>query len=177
MSTAAGTARAITYYGEPVLHRPCATVTVFDAALEELIADMFASMYKAEGVGLAANQIGVDARIFVMDCPSEGEENVVAHVVNPVLHLPPAPRTLLTDGEGCLSIPGQHAEVARAATATVTGIDMHGQPVEITGSGWLARCLQHETDHLSGLLYVDRLPRKQRRRILSACGLAELPGN
>src|SRR4051794_39624383 len=107
-----GTARPITRYGEPVLHRRCQEVTVFDDGLARLVSDMFASMYAAEGVGLAANQIGVDARVFVVDCPDAGDTNVVAHVVNPVLRLPEQ-RKLVVEPEGCLSVPGQDFDVAR----------------------------------------------------------------
>ena len=141
-------------------------MTVFDEELQQLVADMFASMAAAEGVGLAANQIGVDARIFVVDCPDATGTNVVAHVVNPVLHVPDA-RDLEVDSEGCLSVPGVRADVGRPATAYVTGVDMTGRPVRIDGTGLLARCLQHETDHLDGLLYVDRLPAKKRKRLLA----------
>ena len=141
-------------------------MTVFDEELQRLVADMFASMAAADGVGLAANQIGVDARVFVVDCPDATDTNVVAHVVNPVLHLPEG-RDLEVDSEGCLSVPGVRAEVGRPDTAHVTGVDMFGEPVRIDGTGLLARCLQHETDHLDGLLYVDRLPAKKRKRLLS----------
>ncbi|GAA2574678.1 hypothetical protein GCM10010435_57940 [Winogradskya consettensis] len=150
-------------------------MTVFDDALEQLIADMFASMAAAEGVGLAANQIGVDARVFVVDCPDETETHVVAHVVNPVLHLP-EDRGLEVDSEGCLSVPGVRADVGRPVTSYVTGVDMHGEPVRIDGTGLLARCLQHETDHLDGLLYVDRLPIKQRKKLLSRSAEAPAVG-
>ncbi|MCZ7418641.1 MULTISPECIES: peptide deformylase [unclassified Micromonospora] len=173
MQTSTGTPRPITRYGTPVLHRRCAEVTDFDDVLAQLVADMFASMYAAHGVGLAANQIGVDARIFVVDCPDATGARTVATVVNPVLHLPEH-RDLVTDTEGCLSVPGQHAELARCATATVTGFDMHGQEVRLDGTGTLARCFQHEVDHLDGLAYVDRLPSKLRKRILTTN--AEHPG-
>ena len=149
-----------------MLHRRCAEVTEFGDELAQLVADMFASMAAAEGVGLAANQIGVDARVFVVDCPDENDNNVVAHVVNPVLHLP-AGRELDVDDEGCLSVPGVRGDVGRPVTSYVTGVDMDGQPVRIDGTGLLARCLQHESDHLDGLLYVDRLPAKQRKRMLA----------
>jgi peptide deformylase len=148
-------------------------VTVFDEDLQRLVADMFASMAAAEGVGLAANQIGVDARVFVVDCPDANDTNVVAHVINPILHLPDS-RDLEVDSEGCLSVPGVRADVGRPAIASVTGVDMFGKPVRIDGTGLLARCLQHETDHLDGLLYVDRLPAKKRKRLLSDS--AEAPG-
>jgi|SRR5215207_4469140 len=171
MGSGTGTARAIAQYGEPVLHRPCAPVTEFDESLKELVADMFASMAAANGVGLAANQIGVDARVFVVDCPDASDEHVVTHIVNPQLRLPPAPRELAVEDEGCLSVPGQYAEVGRAVTAVVTGFDTDGNEITIEGTGMLARCLQHEVDHLDGLVYVDRLPSRQRRKILGAAGL------
>ncbi|GIG56314.1 peptide deformylase 3 [Longispora fulva] len=171
MTNSEGTARRITYYGEAVLHKPCQPVTEFNSELKALIEDMFASMYEANGVGLAANQIGVDARVFVVDCPDASEEHVVAHIVNPVLELPPPPRELVTEGEGCLSVPGQYAELGRPGVATVTGFDMDGKPITIVGTGLLARCLQHEVDHLDGTLYVDRLPAAQRKEILAAAGL------
>lgn len=170
MSTT-GTARPIVYYGDPVLHRPCTPVTSFDEDLRTLVADMFASMHAASGVGLAANQIGVDARVFVMDCPDAEGNHVVATLVNPVLTLPPAPRELTLHNEGCLSVPGQYAELARAEHAEVTGFDTEGNPVTVRTNGIAARCLQHEVDHLDGLAYVDRLPVKQRKEILTAAGL------
>ncbi|WP_153040078.1 peptide deformylase [Actinoplanes sp. TFC3] len=184
MQTRAGTPRPITRYGNPVLHRRCAEVTDFDDALEQLVADMFASMAAADGVGLAANQIGVDARVFVIDCPDETGTHVIAHIVNPVLHLPESTgtRDLDVDDEGCLSVPGVRADVGRPVTSAVTGVDLHGNPVRIDGTGLLARCLQHETDHLDGLLYVDRLPAKQRKKLLArsadapAVGVAEQAG-
>ncbi|MGH8794236.1 MAG: peptide deformylase [Stackebrandtia sp.] len=167
--------RPIVYYGDPVLHRPCQTVEKFDEELAELVDVMFASMYAADGVGLAANQIGVDARVFVMDCPDDDGGRVVAHVVNPTLLETPPPRELKVDTEGCLSVPGQHAETPRVYTATVTGFDKTGEPIEVTATGNAARCLQHETDHLNGTVYVDRLPRKLRKKLLEAAGLPDRP--
>jgi peptide deformylase len=161
-----GRAHPITRYGEPVLHAPCATVTSFDDNLRQLVADMFASMAAAEGVGLAANQIGVGKRVFVVDCPDETGEHTVAHVINPVLELPET-RVLDDDGEGCLSVPGPYADVARPDRATVRGVDVDGNPVVIEGTGLLARCLQHECDHLDGQVYVERLTAKQRKRVLA----------
>ena len=179
VQTRSGTPRPITRYGNPILHRPCAEVTVFDDDLRKLVADMFASMDAANGVGLAANQIGVDARVFVVDCPDASGKNVIAHVVNPVLHVSDS-RVLDVDSEGCLSVPGPQTDVGRPAAAYVTGVDMHGEPIRIDGSGRLTRCLQHETDHLNGLLYVDRLPAKQRKKLLAESekhpGVGVLPG-
>lgn len=163
----AGQVRPITLVGTPVLHRACRPVQEFDAALAELADDMFASMYAAEGVGLAGNQIGVDLRIFVYDCPDEDGERHKGTVVNPVLELPDlADRRLDDDDEGCLSVPGPHARVARPDRATVRGFDVKGNPVTVEGTGLLARCLQHETDHLEGKVYIDRLSARARKKVL-----------
>ncbi|MDL4813602.1 peptide deformylase [Actinomadura opuntiae] len=163
----AGQVRPITLVGTPVLHRACRPVQEFDAALAELADDMFASMYAAEGVGLAANQIGVDLRIFVYDCPDEDGERHSGTVVNPVLELPALADRRLDDGEeGCLSVPGPHARVARPDRAAVRGFDVKGDPVTVEGTGLLARCLQHETDHLEGKVYIDRLSARARKKVL-----------
>lgn len=166
-----GSARPITFYGEPVLHRRCADVTVFDQALSDLIDDMFASMYAAEGVGLAANQIGVDQRVFVYDCPDDDGTRHIGHIVNPTVQTTPALAGTVTANEGCLSVPGPRAEVPRAALATVSGFDLHGAPITVTGSGYFARCLQHECDHIDGTVYVDRLATQQRAQLLREAGL------
>jgi len=167
-----GRARPITLYGEPVLHRPCAAVTDFGRELARLVEDMFASMQAADGVGLAANQLGVPLRVFVFDCPDADGTRRRGHVVNPVLE--PFPRRAATtrETEGCLSVPGPHTELRRASLATVTGVDLEGRPVTVTGGGYLARCLQHECDHLDGVVYVDLLSGRRRRRILAEAGLA-----
>ncbi len=174
MSTT-GTARPILNYGTPVLHAPCRTVTEFDDSLRELVADMFASMYAADGVGLAANQIGVDLRVFVFDCPDASGTNQIGQIVNPTLVETDGPRELDEDDEGCLSVPGEHAELARSHVASVRGVDLDDNPVSFTGDGMLARCFQHETDHLNGLLYVDRLPKRLRKKVLKAAGLPTSP--
>lgn len=167
-----GTARQITYYGNPVLHHPCEEVTVFDDDLRVLIKDMFASMYAAHGVGLAANQIGVNKRIFVIDCGDDDGNRVLGYVINPVLHLPADDeRELEIDHEGCLSVPGPYEDLGRVTHAHVHGVDLDENPVTLAGAGYIARCLQHETDHLDGLLYVDRLPIKVRKRLLKEAGL------
>jgi peptide deformylase len=149
--------------GDPVLARPCRSVTRFDETLAALVEDMFASLAVAEGVGLAAPQIGVDLAVFVYDCPDADGTRRVGHVVNPTIETS-GPQ--LTQDEGCLSVPGPYEELARAETATVRGVDKTGAPVEVTGHGFFARCLQHETDHLRGTLFIDRLPRNRRRRVL-----------
>jgi peptide deformylase len=175
VQTQTGTARPVLRYGQPLLHRTCAPVTSFDAELERLVADMFASMYVAEGVGLAANQIGVGLRVFVYDCPDSSGEHQVGHIVNPVLRMASGLAPSVTMAEACLSVPGQQADLTRAAVATVDGVDVRGSAITVTGTGVLAQCLQHETDHLEGIVYVDRLPDKQRAAILSAAGLPTAP--
>jgi peptide deformylase len=166
-----GVARPIVTYGSnPVLHRACAPVTDFDEALRRLLLDMFASMAAADGVGLAANQIGVDARIFVIDCPDAAGNDVVGYVVNPSLTLlepvGDEPAQEVTE-EGCLSVPGPYAELPRAFRARVDGVDVAGKPVGIEATGMAARCLQHEMDHLDGTVYVDLLPENVRERLLA----------
>ncbi len=163
-----GRPRPITLVGDPVLARPCDPVTAFDDELAALVDDMFASMYAADGVGLAANQVGVPLRVFVYDCPDASNRRQVGHVVNPELvELPPDERKLVEEPEGCLSVPGPHAVVPRPDRAVVRGVDVHGEPIEIVGTGVLARCLQHETDHVNGGLYIDRLNKRDRKRVLA----------
>ncbi len=149
--------------GDPVLHTPTRQVTRFDADLATLVDDMFASLARAQGVGLAAPQIGVDLAVFVYDCPDAAGQRAVGHVVNPVIETSGAKDD---SEEGCLSVPGPYHELPRYWNATVRGVDRTGAPVEVSGTGYLARCLQHETDHLSGVLYIDHLPRNRRRRVL-----------
>ncbi|WP_194910671.1 peptide deformylase [Catenulispora rubra] len=163
-----GTARPITIVGNPVLHHPCAPVETFDDQLAVLVDDMFASMYAAEGVGLAANQIGVALRVFVYDCHDDDDVQHVGHIVNPVLAELPADRRQLDESaEGCLSVPGPHHELARPDYAKVTGVNVKGEPITIEGTGYFARCLQHEFDHLEGRLYIDRLTKRQRKNVLA----------
>jgi peptide deformylase len=161
-----GTARPITVVGNPVLHHPCAPVEEFGDELAALIDDMFASMYAADGVGLAANQIGVELSVFVYDCPDDTGERHRGHVVNPVLVSADGP--LVTEPEGCLSLPGLSFDRPRYAHAVVEGVDRHGAPVRVEGEGYFARCLQHETDHLTGHVYTDGLTGDVRREALRA---------
>lgn len=162
-----GTARPITIVGNPVLHRPCEPVTVFDEELAGLVDDMFASMAAANGVGLAANQVGVPLRLFVYDCADDDDIRHVGHVINPVLdELDPAKRRLDESVEGCLSVPGAYCDLARPDYAVVRGCDVTGQQIAVAGTGYFARCLQHETDHLNGYLYIDRLSKRDRKDAL-----------
>lgn len=162
-----GTARPITVVGNPVLHKECQDVTAFDDELAALIDDMFASQRAAEGVGLAANQIGVDRKVFVYDCMDDSGTRHVGVVCNPVLVELPAERRNLDDSnEGCLSVPTAYASLARPDYAEVTGQDAEGNPIKVRGTGYFARCLQHETDHLYGYLYIDRLSKRDRKDAL-----------
>jgi peptide deformylase len=164
---ARGAVRPITVVGNPLLHKECKNVTSFDGELAQLIDDMFASQKAAEGVGLAANQIGVDLKVFVYDCPDDDGNRHVGAICNPVLADIPADRRNLDDSnEGCLSVPTAYAALARPDYAEVSGQDAEGKPVTVRGTGYFARCLQHETDHLYGYLYIDRLSKRDRKDAL-----------
>jgi peptide deformylase len=160
----------VTVAGEQILHHPLKPVTeehYGSAQLATLIDDMFATLYVAEGVGLAANQVDVDLRVFVYDCPDDQGVRHVGHLCNPVLdELPPDQRLLDEDQEGCLSVPGPYKTVARPHRAVARGFDLNGNPLVIEGTGFFARCLQHETDHLNGYLYIDRLSKRDRKDAL-----------
>ncbi|MFE5257216.1 peptide deformylase [Streptomyces coelicoflavus] len=162
-----GSVRRVTEVGEDVLHRPCRDVTEFGPDLAALIDDMFRTMYVAEGAGLAANQVGVSLRLFVYDCPDDDGVRHVGHIVNPVLEpLAPAARRLLDEGEGCLSVPGAVMAVPRPDRAVVRGLDKDGAPLVVEGTGYFARCLAHETDHVNGHVYLDRLSGRERKAAL-----------
>ncbi len=150
-------------FPNPKLAIKAQPVETVDASITELVDDMFETMYEAEGVGLAAPQVGISKRIIVLDCGvrEDSDERPLAPVepyaiVNPVV--------VEGDGkmmweEGCLSVPGYTDEVERAARVRVEGLDKHGEPLVIEAEGLLAVCLQHEIDHLEGVLFVDRLSR------------------
>ncbi|MFJ9708623.1 peptide deformylase [Streptomyces sp. NPDC101234] len=162
-----GSVRRITETGEDVLHKPCRDVTEFGPDLAALVDDMFLTMYIAEGAGLAANQVGVDLRLFVYDCPDDQGVRHVGHIVNPVLESQdPAERRLLDDSEGCLSVPGAVMDVPRPDRAVVHGQDKEGNSLTIEGTGYFARCLAHETDHVNGRVYLDRLSKRERKEAL-----------
>lgn len=164
-----GTPRPMTRWGTPVMHRAQRQVTSYDESLRALAADMVATMYAADGVGLAACQIGEDVAMFVFDCPDESGERTVGVVCNPVVRLPEGrERQLDVDDEGCLSLPGAFVELARPDYASVTGFGLDGSPVSFAGDGLLARCLQHETDHTIGTVFGDRLSTKLRKKLQKA---------
>jgi peptide deformylase len=153
--------------GDPVLHTATSPIPVGDDGslppeLAELIANLYETMDAAHGVGLAANQIGVSQRVFVYDCADERGTTTRRRgvVVNPILETSEVPETMPDpddDDEGCLSVPGESFPTGRASWARVTGLDADGTPITLEGAGLFARMLQHETGHLDGFLYLDRL--------------------
>ena len=154
--------RPIRLFGDPVLRTPAETVTTFDKELRRLVKDLTDTMLDAPGAGLAAPQIGVGLRVFTYHVPHEGS----GHVVNPTLEFPDD--EMQDGGEGCLSIRGMSFGRRRRMRATVHGCDQDGAPVTVAASGFLARCFQHEVDHLDGVLYVDGLEPDERKAALRA---------
>lgn len=148
------------------MHRPCRPVERFDDSLERLVADMVATMYAADGVGLAANQVGVDLQVFVFDCHDDDAVRHRGVICNALLDVPLGRERVLDDSdEGCLSLPGAFVPCARPDFASVTGVDLAGDQVQYSGNGLLARCLQHESDHLQGIVFGDRLSTRLRKRL------------
>jgi peptide deformylase len=148
------TIRPVRIYGDPVLRERAREVAQVDDELRRLIEDMRETMQAYQGVGLAANQVGVLQRVLVLDVPMEDEERMQAALVNPVIE---ARSGTETSEEGCLSIPGIFEDVRRAARVKVRGLDEQGRAVTLDAEGYLARAIQHEVDHLDGVLFVDRL--------------------
>jgi peptide deformylase len=169
--------RPVRLYGDPVLRRRALEVTEVDDTVRELIADMRETMHAYHGVGLAGNQVGVLQRVLVVDLPVDDQSRARYALVNPVLDQKSGKET---GEEGCLSIPGLYEDVKRAQRVRVRGLDEHGRPVEFVAEGYLARALQHEVDHLDGVLFVDRLSMLKRRFLreqLEAIARGELPGD
>jgi peptide deformylase len=146
--------RPILRYGEQPLHQPAAEVTTFDEPLQRLIDDMIETMYAAPGIGLAASQVGVSQRVFVVDVSAGREREGLIVMVNPQF----AERDgMQLEDEGCLSVPGFNATVVRPARAVLRGLDRHGHEQTVEAKALLARAFQHEMDHLDGVVFVDRL--------------------
>ncbi|MBK6886210.1 MAG: peptide deformylase [Tetrasphaera sp.] len=163
--------RPIVITGEPVLHRRAEPVTDFGPDLDALIDDMFATQNAANGVGLAAPQIGVGARVFTWHLANDDGVPEIGVIVNPFVRATRAPDgepDKDADSEGCLSVPGYHYPLRRGLAAEVTGCDRRGNEIAFTATGWFARCMQHEYDHLNGFLYVDRLSQKWKKKALKA---------
>jgi peptide deformylase len=153
--------QSIRFFGDPVLRTPAEPVRDFDKELRKLVKDLTDTMLDAPGAGLAAPQIGVSLRVFTYDVDGE-----VGHLVNPVLGDHSAEQE--EDDEGCLSFPDLYYPTRRSSRVVARGFNMHGDPVVIEGSRWMARCLQHETDHLDGVLFIDRMDTPRRRAALRA---------
>ena len=147
-------------FGDPILRTPADPVTSFDDRLARTVADLMDTVAHEEGAGLAAPQIGVTARVFVYNCG--GREG---HLVNPEWE--PIGEERTHDNEGCLSIPGISVPTERFARVRATGFDKHGEPVSFKAEGILARAVQHETDHLDGVLFLQRLTPEHRREAMA----------
>ncbi|WP_206215015.1 peptide deformylase [Corynebacterium lizhenjunii] len=154
------TIRDIRLFGDPILSTTAQAITVFDSSLQLLARDMLETMEHAGGVGLAANQIGIAKRIFVYDC-SHVNPGMRGVLVNPVWK--PVGEQIVQGTEGCLSIPGISASTPRFHQVSVRGQDECGRPVGLVVSGLMARCVQHETDHLDGVLFLQRLAAPERK--------------
>ncbi len=157
--------REIRIYPDEVLKKEASPIDEFNAELKELVDDMFETMYKKKGVGLAANQVGVLKRVFILDLNSgkekEGQERLV--FVNPeILHM----EGEVVAEEGCLSLPGLWKKVKRASKVVVKAQDLEGKEFQLQAEGLLARAIQHELDHLNGIVFIDRLSPLQRRLAL-----------
>jgi len=168
--------------GDPVLHTPALPVTAFDDGLRSFVADMFETMEEAPGVGLAAPQVGVPLRVFVYNWLDDDERLWRGVAVNPELLITPPPVGEADEdeeSEGCLSIPGERFPLRRAEHAVLTAFDLDEQAFEIRASGWLARILQHEFDHLDGILYADRLAHPHSAHVAKAVRKAKwgVPGH
>jgi peptide deformylase len=158
--------RPIRLLGDPVLRTKAEVVTTFDKELRTLVKDLGDTMIDAPGSGLAAPQIGVGLRVFTYDVDDQ-----IGHLVNPVLHFPSDEDQ---DGEeGCLSLPGLTFECRRRQHVVAHGQNVYGDPVTLDGSALLARCIQHETDHLDGVLFIDRLDAETKKAAMVAIREAE----
>ena len=157
--------RGIRIYGDPVLGSRAEEVSTFDRGLRILANGMLETMDEAGGVGLAANQVGILKRIFVYDC-SHTQSGLRGAIVNPVWT--PLGAQQQIGPEGCLSIPGISAQTTRFKRVFVSGQDIEGRPLSMVAAGLMARCIQHETDHLDGLLFLQRLDAVDRKDVMRA---------
>jgi peptide deformylase len=155
--------RPILHYGAPGLRQPARPVTAITPDVSSLITDMIDTMHAAPGIGLAAPQVGEALRVVVLDLSVGARPDDLLVLINPEWV---SREGMQLEEESCLSLPGLSATVARPARVVVSGQDRHGQPIEVAGDGLLARALQHEIDHLDGLLFIDRLRGIQRRLLL-----------
>lgn len=161
--------RPIRLFGDPVLRTTAEPVVTFDRELRRLVQDLTETMHDAPGSGLAAPQLGVSLRVFVYDVDDDA-----GHLINPVLG--PFSEEMMDGEEGCLSIPGLAFELKRPERVVAAGQNMYGDPVVIEGTGYLSRALQHETDHLDGVLFVDKLDDVTRKAAMKAIREANWAG-
>jgi peptide deformylase len=163
------TVRPIRLFGDPVLRTSAQPVTDFDLSLRNLVKDLTQTLRDQGGSGLAGPQIGVGLRVFVFDV-----DGVRGHLVNPGLGFPDEEEQ--EDLEGCLSFPGLYFDVKRRRNVVARGVNEYGDPLQVVGDGYLSRCLQHETDHLDGVLFIDRMDPATRKVAMKAVREAEWAG-
>jgi peptide deformylase len=161
--------RPVRLFGDPVLRTPAVQVTDFDRQIRGLVKDLTQTLRDQRGLGLSAPQVGVGLRVFVFDV-----DGVRGHLINPVLGFPDDAEE--EGPEGCLSFPGMYYDVRRRLNTVATGVDEHGRPVRVVGDSQLARCLQHETDHLDGVLFIDRMDAPTRKRAMREIRQADWAG-
>jgi peptide deformylase len=160
------TVQTIRYFGDPVLRTPADLVVDFDKELRRLVKDLTETMQNAGGAGLAAPQLGVALRVFTFDV-----DDIVGHLVNPVLEFPDEEEQ--EGPEGCLSVPGLYFDTKRRQNVVAKGYNEFGDPMQIVGTGLMSRCIQHETDHLDGVIFIDRLDNGARKAALKEIRRAE----
>jgi peptide deformylase len=164
------TVTPIRIFGDPVLRSAADPVVDFDKEIRTLVSNLTDTLLEANGAGLAAPQIGVSLRVFVFDV-----DDVLGHLINPVLHFPDDEEQ---DGqEGCLSIPGLYYDTKRRMNVVAKGFNSYGDPMQIVGSGQMARCVQHETDHLDGVMFLERLDPETRKQAMKDIRAAEWYGD
>jgi peptide deformylase len=153
------TVQPIRLFGDPALRTPADPVVEFDRQVRRLVTDLHDTLRDQDGTGLAAPQVGVGLRLFVFHV-----DDVTGHLINPVLDFPDEEEQ---DGpEGCLSIPGVYVDTIRRMNVVAKGVNQHGEPIQLVGSSLMARCLQHETDHLDGVLFLDRMDARRRKEAM-----------
>jgi peptide deformylase len=160
------TVQTIRYFGDPVLRTPADPVVDFDKELRRLVKDLTETMQEAGGAGLAAPQLGVALRVFTFDV-----DEIVGHLANPVLEFPDEEEQ--EGPEGCLSVPGLYYDTKRRQNVIAKGFNEFGDPLQIVGAGLMSRCIQHETDHLDGVIFIDRLDNAARKTALKEIRRAE----
>ncbi len=156
--------RKILIEPDPILRKKCEPLEKVDDNIKKLMKDMLATMYEAPGIGLAAIQIGILKRLVVIDVSKDKEKKNPLFLINPII-LKKSKETSIYE-EGCLSLPGQFAEIERPAECLLSYIDLNGKKKELKANGLLATCIQHEVDHLDGILFIDYLSKLKKDMII-----------